>query len=31
LRASFLEVNAYARGLEGRKLAPATVARKMSG
>ena len=31
LRASFLEVNAYARGLEARKLAPATVARKLSG
>lgn len=31
LKASFLDVNAYARGLEGRKLAPATVARKLSG
>ncbi|MEU4238353.1 tyrosine-type recombinase/integrase [Actinoplanes sp. NPDC026619] len=31
LRASFLEVNAYARGLEARKLAAATVARKLSG
>ena len=31
LRASFLEVNAYARGLEARQLAPATVARKLSG
>lgn len=31
LRASFLDVNAYARGLEARPLAPATVARKMSG
>jgi integrase/recombinase XerD len=31
LRASFLEVNAYARGLEARDLAPATVARKLSG
>jgi site-specific recombinase XerD len=31
LRASFLDVNAYARGLEARSLAPATVARKLSG
>ncbi|MFI5494055.1 tyrosine-type recombinase/integrase [Actinoplanes sp. NPDC051859] len=31
LRASFLDVNAYARGLEARELAPATVARKLSG
>jgi site-specific recombinase XerD len=31
LRASFLDVNAYARGLEARALAPATVARKLSG
>ena len=31
LRASFLDVNAYARGLEARKLANATVARKLSG
>src|SRR3954451_21495652 len=31
LRASFLDVNAYARGLEDRRLAPATVARKLSG
>src|SRR3954468_458513 len=31
LRASFLDVNAYARALEARKLAPATVARKLSG
>ena len=31
LRASFLDVNAYARGLEARGLAPATVARKLSG
>ncbi|GAA0527646.1 site-specific tyrosine recombinase XerD [Paractinoplanes ferrugineus] len=31
LRASFLDVNAYARGLEARRLAPATVARKLSG
>jgi site-specific recombinase XerD len=31
LRASFLDVNAYARELESRKLAPATVARKLSG
>ena len=31
LRASFLEVNSYARGLEAQKLAPATVARKLSG
>ncbi|MFI5892131.1 tyrosine-type recombinase/integrase [Actinoplanes sp. NPDC051513] len=31
LRASFLEVNAYARGLEARELAAATVARKLSG
>ncbi|MEU4220633.1 tyrosine-type recombinase/integrase [Actinoplanes sp. NPDC026623] len=31
LRASFLDVNAYARGLEARPLAPATVARKLSG
>ncbi|GGQ60492.1 tyrosine recombinase XerD [Couchioplanes caeruleus subsp. azureus] len=31
LRASFLDVNAYARGLESRELAPATVARKLSG
>ncbi|MEV4705162.1 tyrosine-type recombinase/integrase [Actinoplanes sp. NPDC049316] len=31
LRASFLDVNAYARGLEAAELAPATVARKLSG
>jgi integrase/recombinase XerD len=31
LRATFLDVNAYARGLESRKLAAATVARMMSG
>jgi integrase/recombinase XerD len=31
LRASFLDVNAYARNLESQKLAPATVARKLSG
>jgi len=31
LRASFLDVNAYARGLEAAGLAPATVARKLSG
>jgi integrase/recombinase XerD len=31
LRTSFLDVNAYARGLEARPLAPATVARKLSG
>ncbi|AGL17496.1 integrase [Actinoplanes sp. N902-109] len=31
LQASFLDVNAYARGLEARELAPATVARKLSG
>lgn len=31
LRASFLDVNAYARGLEARPLAAATVARKLSG
>ena len=31
LRASFLDVNAYARGLEARSLAAATVARKLSG
>ncbi|MCU7722484.1 tyrosine-type recombinase/integrase [Actinoplanes sp. KI2] len=31
LQASFLEVNAYARGLEAQQLAPATVARKLSG
>src|SRR5689334_9882957 len=31
LRASCLDVNAYARGLEARRLAPATVARKLSG
>ncbi|MET0496235.1 MAG: tyrosine-type recombinase/integrase [Actinoplanes sp.] len=31
LRASFLDVNAYARGLEARPLAPASVARKLSG
>jgi integrase/recombinase XerD len=31
LQASFLEVNAYARGLEAQRLAPATVARKLSG
>jgi integrase/recombinase XerD len=31
LRATFLDVNAYARELEGRPLAPATVARKLSG
>ncbi|MET0415709.1 MAG: tyrosine-type recombinase/integrase [Actinoplanes sp.] len=31
LRASFLDVNAYARELEARPLAPATVSRKLSG
>jgi integrase/recombinase XerD len=31
LLASFLDVNAYARGLEARGLAAATVARKLSG
>ncbi|GID92183.1 tyrosine-type recombinase/integrase [Amorphoplanes digitatis] len=31
LAASFLDVNAYARGLEARPLAPASVARKLSG
>jgi integrase/recombinase XerD len=31
LRASFLDVNAYARGLEARRLAASTVARKLSG
>ena len=31
LRASFLDVNAYARGLEARPLSAATVARKLSG
>jgi integrase/recombinase XerD len=31
LRVSFLDVNAYARGLESQNLAPATVARKLSG
>ena len=31
LAASFLDVNAYARGLESSTLAPSTVARKMSG
>ena len=31
LRATFLEVNAYARALEARPLSPATVARKLSG
>jgi integrase/recombinase XerD len=31
LRASFLDVNAYARGLEARPLAATTVARKLSG
>src|SRR3954454_5473811 len=31
LQAAFLDVNAYARGLEARDLAAATVARKMSG
>jgi integrase/recombinase XerD len=31
LRASFLDVNAYARGLEAQDLAPASVARKLSG
>ncbi|MBM2616190.1 tyrosine-type recombinase/integrase [Actinoplanes sp. LDG1-06] len=31
LRASFLDVNTYARGLEARNLAAATVARKLSG
>jgi site-specific recombinase XerD len=31
LRASFLDVNAYARELESRELAAATVARKLSG
>lgn len=31
LRASFLDVNAYARELEARGLAPSTVARKLSG
>jgi site-specific recombinase XerD len=31
LAANFLDVNAYARGLEARPLSPATVARKLSG
>src|SRR3954451_5443246 len=31
LRASFLDVNGYARGLESQGLAVATVARKLSG
>ncbi|MEV4346709.1 tyrosine-type recombinase/integrase [Actinoplanes sp. NPDC049596] len=31
LRCTFLDVNAYARGLEAQGLAPATVARKLSG
>jgi site-specific recombinase XerD len=31
LTASFLDVNAYARGLEAQPLSPATVARKLSG
>src|SRR5690349_20393661 len=31
LRATFLDVNAYARGLEAVPLAAATVARKLSG
>ncbi|GIE88371.1 tyrosine-type recombinase/integrase [Actinoplanes regularis] len=31
LSASFLDVNAYARGLEARPMAAATVARKLSG
>ncbi|GAA4974068.1 tyrosine-type recombinase/integrase [Actinoplanes utahensis] len=31
LRATFLDVNAYARALEARPLAPASVARKLSG
>ncbi|MBU2665552.1 tyrosine-type recombinase/integrase [Actinoplanes bogorensis] len=31
LRASFLDVNAYARNLESQQLAAATVARKLSG
>jgi site-specific recombinase XerD len=31
LTATFLDVNAYARGLEARPLSPATVARKLSG
>ena len=31
LRATFLDVNAYARGLEAQPLAAATVARKLSG
>ncbi|WP_045745465.1 tyrosine-type recombinase/integrase [Actinoplanes rectilineatus] len=31
LRATFLDVNAYARALEARPMAAATVARKMSG
>src|SRR3954470_9463492 len=31
LQATFLDVNAYARGLEARPLAAATVARKLSG
>src|SRR5688572_10147391 len=31
LGASFLDVNAYARGLEARRLAASTVARKLSG
>ncbi|BCJ48083.1 tyrosine recombinase XerC [Actinoplanes ianthinogenes] len=31
LAASFLDVNAYARGLEARPMAAATVARKLSG
>jgi integrase/recombinase XerD len=31
LTANFLDVNAYARGLESQQLSPATVARKLSG
>nr|WP_239169091.1 tyrosine-type recombinase/integrase [Actinoplanes deccanensis] len=31
LKTTFLDVNAYARGLEAQGLAPATVARKLSG
>jgi integrase/recombinase XerD len=31
LTANFLDVNAYARGLEAQPLSPATVARKLSG
>jgi site-specific recombinase XerD len=31
LTATFLDVNAYARGLEAQPLSPATVARKLSG